>query len=208
MVPSSGGGNVIDERLTTVLCHGCKRGTVVVTRQGQGVHWYPAPGAGHLDGQVNQAVASAYDEGMRCLSIRANRAAAVMFRSTLSLFVKDKGNEKAKAERHLKTALKHMKDSGDLHSSLWNWADHLNQLGNKGAHPEDYDDVTPGEATGLGKFVRHLIAHEYEMPAQLLRDQGLLVDGEIAKGEEPHTDPPTTRRLSPGTGPDILTGGH
>jgi hypothetical protein len=50
-----------------------------------------------------------------------------------------------------------------------------NQLGNEGAHPEDYDDVTEAEATGLGKFVRHLIRYEYEMPAQLLR-QGLLQD--------------------------------
>jgi len=138
--------------------------------------WWPVPGSGILDPQVNAGVASAYDEGMKCLSMDANRAAAVMFRSALHLFVKDKGSPKAQGERHLKTALKSMKDDGDLHRSLWDWADHLNQLGNEGAHPEDYDDVTPEEATGLGKFVRHLIRHEYEMPAQLLRDQGLLED--------------------------------
>lgn len=56
------------------------------------------------------------------------------------------------------------------------WADHLNQLGNEGAHPEDYDEVTAVEAEALGGFVRHLIRHEYEMPAQLLRAQGLLKD--------------------------------
>ncbi|MHA7180316.1 DUF4145 domain-containing protein [Arthrobacter sp. MDB2-24] len=164
-----------DHRLTPVHCQGCKKGTVVVTDSiGQGLMWWPVPGAGVLDSQVNGSVASAYDEGMRSLAVGANRAAAVMFRSALHLFVKDKGSEKAQAERHLKTALKHMKNDGDLHRSLWEWADHLNQLGNEGAHPEDYDDVTPEEATGLGKFVRHLIRHEYEMPAQLLRDQGLL----------------------------------
>ena len=103
--------------------------------------------------------------------------AAVMFRSALSLFIKDKGGEKAKKERHLKNALKHMKEDGDLHKSLWNWADHLNQLGNEGAHPEDYDDVTADEATGLSKFVRNLIHLEYEMPARLRRDQGLLEEG-------------------------------
>lgn len=106
--------------------------------------------------------------------VHANRAAAVMFRSSLHLFVKDRGSATAKSERHLKSALKIMKNDGDLHRSLWDWADHLNQLGNEGAHPEDYDDVTTVEAEGLGKFVRHLIRHEYEMPAQLLRDQGLL----------------------------------
>jgi hypothetical protein len=160
-------------------CDGCGNALLVVTdRRGEGVHWYPPPGAGVLDRQVNMDVASAYDEGMRCLSIGANRAAAVMFRSALSLFVKDKGGARAKDERHLKSALKHMKSDGDLHGSLWDWADHLNQLGNEGAHPEDYDEVTADEADGLGKFVRHLIRHEYEMPAQLLRDQGLLKDDE------------------------------
>lgn len=163
-------------------CDGCGNAVLSVTdRDGRGVHWYPPPGAGTLDKQVNSGVAAAYDEGMKCLSIGSNRAAAVMFRSSLSLFVKDKGSERARGERHLKSALKHMKADGDLHKSLWEWADHLNQLGNEGAHPEDYDDVTAEEAEGLGKFVRHLIRHEYEMPAQLLRDQGLLNDDEPAK---------------------------
>lgn len=164
-----------DRSVTVLHCQGCQKGTAVVTaNSGHGLMWWPVPGAGILDPQVNDGVASAYDEGMRSLAVGANRAAAVMFRSALHLFVKDKGSEKAKDERHLKSALKHMKNDGDLHRSLWEWADHLNQLGNEGAHPEDYDDVTEAEATGLGKFVRHLIRHEYEMPAQLLRDQGLL----------------------------------
>ena len=154
----------------TLKCHGCSRSTIVVVNQlSQGIHWYPAPGMGILDPQVNQGVASAYDEGMRCISIGANRAAAVMFRSALGLFVKDKGNEKAKGERHLKSALAYMKSDHSLHPSLADWADHLNQLGNAGAHPEDYAAVTTKEAFELGQFVRHLIKSEYELPAQLLR---------------------------------------
>ena len=177
---SAGHGWLATRSLSTLVCSGCKRGTLVVTDQmGEGIHWYPAPGMGILDKQVDRGVASTYDEGMRCLSIGANRAAAVMFRSALHLFVKDKGNAKAQGERFLKPALKHMKESGDLHRSLWDWADHLNQLGNEGAHPEDYDEVTAAEAEALGGFVRHLIRHEYEMPAQLLRAQGLLNDDDV-----------------------------
>jgi hypothetical protein len=171
------GGSFPAQSLSALKCSGCKRSTAVITDNlAKGVMWWPVPGSGILDPQVNAGVASAYDEGMKCLSMGANRAAAVMFRSALHLFVKDKGSPKAQGERHLKTALKSMKDDGDLHRSLWDWAYNLNQLGNEGAHPEDYDDVTQEEATGLGKFVRHLIRHEYEMPAQLLRDQGLLED--------------------------------
>lgn len=179
----------IHERADILTCNGCAESTVVVTErfgdQEYGLmHVYPAPGAGTLDKQVDAEVASAYDEGMRCLSIAANRGAAVMFRSALHLFIKDKGNAKAKAERFLKPALKHMKECGDLHKSLWDWADHLNQLGNEGAHPEDYYEVTAAEAAGLGKFVRQLIHLEYEMPAQLLRDQGLLNDDDEAEEED------------------------
>ena len=166
-----------DRSLSALFCAGCKKGTAVITQNnGEGIMWWPVPGSGTLDSQVNEGVASAYDEGMKCLSMGAFRASAVMFRSALHLFVKDKGSAKAQGERHLKTALKHMKNEGDLHGSLWAWAEHLNQLGNEGAHPEDYDDITQAEAEGLSKFVRHLIRHEYEMPAQLLRDQGLLQD--------------------------------
>ena len=169
------------ERADILTCFGCGESIIVVTerfgdRENRLLHVYPAPGAGSLDTAVDESVASAYDEGMRCLSIGANRAAAVMLRSALSLFVKDKGSEEAKAERHLKVALKRMKADNTLHPSLWDWADHLNQLGNEGAHPEDYDDVTAAEAQGLAKFVRNLIHIEYEMPAQLRRDQGLFTD--------------------------------
>ncbi len=206
---SSGGfgGHYIEtHRVATLKCSGCKKATVVVTDQmGEGRHWYPAPGMGTLDKQVDKEVASTYDEGMRCLSIGANRAASVMFRSALHLFIKDKGNEKAMAERFLRPALKHMKESGDLHKSLWDWADHLNQIGNEGAHPEDYDEVTAEEGTVLGEFVRHLIKHEYEMPAQLLRSRGLLKDDddEIEDGGEPEDDP----ALSGGLDGRLVNGG-
>ena len=87
--------------------------------------------------------------------------------AVLTLFIKDKGSERAKAERHLRIALKIMNKDGSLHASLSDWADHLNQLGNAGAHSEDYRNVTDAEAQGLADFARHLLRQEYEMPAQL-----------------------------------------
>jgi hypothetical protein len=116
---------------------------------------------GQLDEEVDWAVASCYEEGIRCLGVGANRAAAVMFRSALHCFIKDKGNQQTQDERHLKPALKHMKDSGDLYKSLWDWADELNQLSNEAAHPEDYDEVTAAEASALADFA---IANENATP--------------------------------------------
>lgn len=195
-IPRQGYSRSTEERADVLTCSGCKESTVVITerfgsRELGLMHVYPPPGAGTLDRQVNDKVASAYDEGMRSLSIGANRAAAVMFRAALHLFIKDRGNEKAKSERFLKLALKHMKESGGLHQSLWDWADHLNQIGNEGAHPEDYDEVTAQEVTGLGRFVRQLIHLEYEMPAQLLRDQGLLQEEDQQPGVDDEPDDPT-----------------
>jgi hypothetical protein len=98
-----------------------------------------------------------------------------------------------RGERFLKPALKHLKDGGELHKSLWDWAGHLNQIGNEGAHPEDYDEATADEATGLGKFVRHLITLEYELPAQLLRNQGLAPALPSEPGEQ---EPPSASGIS------------
>lgn len=178
-------------RAYVLSCNACNRGTIVVTdERGAGLHWWPAPGMGILDPAVPNGIAGAYDEGMRCLSIRANRAAAVMFRSALHLFVKDKGGDAAKGERHLKSALSLMKRDGDLHKSLWDWADHLNQLGNEGAHPEDYDEVTSEEADGLAKFVRQLMAIEYEMPARLQRDRDSSLQATVALDTSASPQPP------------------
>lgn len=190
----------VEETSHILRCQGCKAATVVITRGQEGVHWYPSPGAGNLDPEVNPKVASCFDEGLRCLSVGANRAAAVMLRSALHCFIKDKGSERARKERHLKNALKHMKDDGDLHRSLWEWADELNQLGNEGAHPEDYDDVSAAEGTALADFVRHLIKQEYELGAQLQRMRSrdtLAIEAEKANttGSQP-------------TAPVIMPGGH
>jgi Domain of unknown function (DUF4145) len=76
-----------------------------------------------------------------------------MFRSALSLFVKDKGGDKAIKQRLLKSALEALREAGSLHPSLWDWADHLNQLGDDGAHPEDYDLLIERRSHCLG-YVR------------------------------------------------------
>jgi hypothetical protein len=61
--------------------------------------------------------ASCYDEGVRCLGIAATARQPSCF-AVLTLFIKDKGSVRAKAERHLRTALKIMNKDGSLHASL------------------------------------------------------------------------------------------
>ena len=87
-------GWIPETEAALLRCQGCERATIVVTdSNGVGLHRYPTPGAGALDPAVDPRVASAYDEGMRCLSVGANRAAAVVSRSAVRLFIQDKGSE-------------------------------------------------------------------------------------------------------------------
>jgi len=95
------------------------------------------------------------------------------------------GSPPQRATRDVDIALKAMREECSLHPSLWDWADHLNQIGNEGAHPEDYDEVTSDEATALATFVAHLIRHEYEMPAELTRARALTLPTQLES--ENHT---------------------
>jgi hypothetical protein len=87
---------------------GCQDSIVVIERpvevkaDGQatayeGIHWWPLRGLDDLDPDIPLQVGSTYSEGMRTLSVRAARAAAVMFRGMLAQVVADKGSAAAQA---------------------------------------------------------------------------------------------------------------
>jgi hypothetical protein len=161
------------ETVRALRCMGCATGTVtieVLADDGswEPIHWYPAPVAGQLDPAVPPKIASCFDEGMRCLAIQANRAAVVMFRGALGEFVKEKGSSDAKAQRDLHRKLKKMEHEGTLHASLVEWAKEIRLLGNEGAHPDQYEEVTQAEAADLAALTRQLIKVEYEVPAQIV----------------------------------------
>lgn len=166
------------EMVTSLICAGCEAGTVVVetletletpeTADWRPLHWWPTPGAGQLDPAVPAAVASTYDEGMRCLAVAALRGAVVMFRGTLDEIASDKGAS-AQAKSSLHDRLATMATAGTLPPSLVEWAKEIRVLGNVGAHPSSLGTVTAEEATGLGQLVRQMIAVLYETPARIER---------------------------------------
>lgn len=139
------------------------------------IHWWPVLGAGSLDPDVHPDVAEAYDEGMRCLSAHAPRAAAVMFRSALAYIVEDKASPVAKSKSNLHGKLKQMATDGDLHPSVADWADHIRVTGNDGAHPDRNPDVTYEKAEELAKLTRYMIQVTYEVDAQIRRARAATV---------------------------------
>jgi len=135
----------------------------------KGIHWWPTPGSTDLDPDIPPDVGSAYSEGMRALSVKAPRAAAVMFRGMLAQLVMDKGSDTAKAKRNLFDRLEQMSTDGSLHPSLIEWAREIRVLGNVAAHPDSLDPVSEQEAADLGRLCRQLLNVIYEVPARIMR---------------------------------------
>jgi hypothetical protein len=167
------------ERVVLLRCMGCRVATVVVEQLRPddggwvGIHWWPTPGTGQLDPGVSPAVASAYEEGMRCLAAGAPRAAAVMFRRALAEIVADKGSADARAGGTLFEQLTTTEPEGSLHPSLVEWAKETRVLVNAGADPSALASVSQLEAADLARFTRQMIEVVYEVPARILRARTL-----------------------------------
>jgi hypothetical protein len=170
------------ERAAVLECMGCGDSIVVVERlldaggpgvppTYEGLHWWPTPGTADLDPDIPAQVESAYEEGMRALSVKAPRAAAVMFRGMLAQVVLDKGTEAAKAKHTLYDRLNQMSQDGSLHPSLVEWASEIRLLGNAAAHPDSLEPVSEQEATDLSRLCRQLLNVIYEVPARISRSR-------------------------------------
>lgn len=165
----------VDHFAFHLTCRGCMRSCIVIEKRHgdnaqciyEPAHWWPVPGAGHLDPAVNAKVADAYDEGARCLAVRAPRAAAVMFRAMLAFVVADKGSASARSKTGLAGKLKQMAADGDLHPSLASWAEAVRVLGNSGAHPDELPEPTQAEAEELERLCRRMIEFLYEIDARI-----------------------------------------
>ena len=170
------------ERVIVMKCMGCKDSVVVVERRLQpqsnqrpaiyeALHWWPLPGLGDLDPEIPSQISSTYSEGMRALSIKAARAAVVMFRGMLAQVVADKGSTAAQAKSSLYAKLEQMSQDGSLHPSLVDWAREIRLIGNAAAHPDALDPVSDDEAADLARLCRQLLNVIYEVPARIARNR-------------------------------------
>lgn len=169
-------------RAAGLECMSCNKDTVVIEEmvkpgapymrpEYRAIHWWPTPGADDLDPEVPGEVASAFGEGMRALSVRAPRAAVVMFRGMLAFLVQDKGSQEAKSKNSLFKRLEAMAQDGTLHPSLVDWAKEIRVIGNAGAHPDELGPVSEEEARDLSRLCRQMISVVYEVPARIARSR-------------------------------------
>ncbi len=173
------------QRVAILECSGCNDRIVVIedelvggqrggragTITWEGVHWWPTPGAQSLHPSLPSKVASAYGEGVRCISANAPNAAAAMFRSAMTWIVADHGSEAAKAKKDLKDKVKQMVVDGGLTATLGDWIDHVRLYGNAGAHPDLFGDVSLEEAKDVERLTETLIELLYITPAKIAQRQ-------------------------------------
>ncbi len=186
------GRQVLDakDRVAVLPCQGCRAGIAVIEQrctggvpwrdgsprtgglvEWQGIHWWPAPGMVDNDPDVPEAVRSAIAEGTRSLSVRAPRAAVVMFRGSLAEIVSDRGSEQAKRERSLAKQLEQMGTDRVLEPTLADWAKEVRVLGNAGAHPNELEPVSMASAEDLARLINSIVEYLYRVPARLSRSR-------------------------------------
>lgn len=162
------------EVVTVLQCQGCERQSVVVEAEIgnqyglKPVMFWPSDHLADLQqfaASIPQDVLEAYSEGSRCLAVESPNAAAAMFRTVLAQIIQDKGSTAAKAKRTLKEAITQMEQDGTMWSEFGDWANHIRDTGNAGAHGEAFDPLTMDQATDLRTFTREIINFLYVQPA-------------------------------------------
>lgn len=172
-------GRRVQQQIAVLDCQGCGDGTAVVEELQKTpglagltmtpIHWYPITGAVIDMSDVPPNLVSAFQEGVRCVSVEAPHAAVAMFRNALAQIVQNKGSEEAKKKETLNLAVKQMVADRTLHDGFQEWADHVRKVGNAGAHQESWDEIPLEQAQELQDLVQHLIDTLYVQPAKLRR---------------------------------------
>lgn len=160
--------------VATIECMGCLERSVVIEDEindqhgRQGVLWWPADHLVEIDenASVPDKIYEAYAEGIRCLSVQAPNAAVALFRTVIAQIVEDRGSPAAKGKNTLYDRIDQMVSDRTLWDDFGDWAHHIRQTGNAGAHGEKFDPVTMEQAQELQQFVRELINFLYEQPAR------------------------------------------
>lgn len=167
------------ERVTALQCQGCKLGTAVIEvkrpdsarydHKRQGILWWPTPNALIELSEVPNDLASAFEEGARCVSVQAPHAAVAMFRNALAHIVRDKGSDAARKKSTLNEAVKQMVADKTLYDAFDTWATRVRTVGNAGAHQESWEEIPIEQAQELQDLTGQLIDFLYIQPARFAR---------------------------------------
>lgn len=126
------------------------------------ITWYPAKALWKTYENVPSNIASAASEAYACLSISANRAAAILARAVIEATGKDK---KIPKQKNLENLIDKMAEAEIITDLLKEEAHEIRHLGNDMAHG-DFDYETTGEdAEEILGFMDSILDYVYVQPA-------------------------------------------
>lgn len=160
-------------RTHVLSCQGCLRGTVTIEEGKPGVpgsdpvYWWPTPAIDfYATPNIPAPILDSFQEAGRCLSVNAPNACVAMLRNCLAAVVEDKGSAAAIAKKDLYGRIEQMVTDGALFADFGEWAHHIRQNGNAGAHQEKFAPIGKEQAEELLRFTRELIKFLYVQPYQ------------------------------------------
>lgn len=111
-------------------CNACQKIVLLNNKTGE-IYPYPLPKP--IDKRIPDSIRIDFEESLRCLSINANRASAVMARRALQSICLDKG---AKENEKLVKQIDWLFEQGIITKDLKDWAHEVRFVGNDAAHPK------------------------------------------------------------------------
>ena len=128
-------------------------------------YYFPPLISKGLDVSVPMEIALCVDEGQKCLSVGAYRAAVIMFRSALAEFISSNEPQIMADRERLNERLEVIARECNLHPSLVDWTKSLKMLRGERDLSERYKEVTKEEAFAIASFVNQLLVLQFEMPS-------------------------------------------
>ena len=111
---------------------------------------------------ISDSFEKSFVEGVKCLNVGAPFASVVMFRKCLQIIAEDKGATKG----NLKEKLESLSASGTLTSTLESISTVIREVGNDGAHPNEFEPSID-DAKDILDFLQLLIYQIYILPEKV-----------------------------------------
>ena len=112
--------------------------------------------------KISGSFEKSFTEGVKCLNVGAPFAAVTMFRKCLQIIVEDKGGTGDKLYKQIES----LNISGTLTSTLKSIPTIIREVGNDGAHPNEFEPSLD-DAKEIFDFLLLLIDYMYTLPERV-----------------------------------------
>lgn len=160
-------------------CNGCDF-FLLVKRHGQQIQQvYPSPLPKAVDEKIPEKISKDFAEALLCLSIGANRGAAVLARRAVQTICLDKLDKDSKSSK-LKDQIDELFTKNIITEDLKGWAHEVRFVGNDAAHPGD-QEVEKTDAEEILDLLESFCEVLYVAPAKAESRRKIREERKLAK---------------------------